>query len=166
MRDSAFDEFSAREPYFAVLTHPKFLRANLTPAREREFFGTGEALVDWMFAIIEAGLVPEFAPVSMLEYGCGLGRLAIPLARRAGSVTAIDRSPVMLDIARREAERRGARPHRVRRSRRVRLRSPGSSTWSSAITCCSGSARRQGLALVRELVDRISPGGVGMFQWP
>jgi len=106
--DPVFDAFAAREPYFAVVTDPRFLRANLTAAHEREFFATGEALVDRLFAIIEAGLVPGFAPVSMLEYGCGLGRLAIPLSRRPGSVTAIDRSPVMLELARREAERRGA----------------------------------------------------------
>ena len=51
-------------------------------------------------------LSPRVAPMSILEYGCGLGRLALPLARRPGSVTAVDRSPVMLDLARREAERR------------------------------------------------------------
>ena len=105
---SAFDDFAAREPYFAVVTSPRFLRANLTPEHEREFFASGEALVDRMFAIIEAGLAPKFAPVAMLEYGCGVGRLAIPLSRRPGSVTAVDRSGVMLDVARREAERRGA----------------------------------------------------------
>src|SRR5262245_27950057 len=105
--DPVFDAFAAREPYFAVVTDPRFLRANLTAAHEREFFATGEALVNRLFAIIDAGLAPGFAPVSMLEYGCGLGRLAIPLSRRPGSVTAIDRSPVMLDLARREAVRRG-----------------------------------------------------------
>ena len=164
MRDSAFDQFSAREPYFAVLTDPRFLRANLTPAREREFFATGEVLVDWMFEIIEAGLVPGFAPVAMLEYGCGPGRLAIPLSRRAGSVTAIDRSPAMLDVARGEAERRGAghiafdAPDAFRaQSRKFDL-----------VVCyhvLQRLPRRQGLSLVRALVDRISPGGVGVFQW-
>ena len=49
--DAAFDGFAAREPYFAVVTDPKFLRANLTPAHEREFFATGETLVDRMFAM-------------------------------------------------------------------------------------------------------------------
>jgi 2-polyprenyl-3-methyl-5-hydroxy-6-metoxy-1,4-benzoquinol methylase len=164
MRESAFDEFSAREPYFAALTDPRFLRANLTPAHEREFFGTGEALVDWMFAIIEAGLVPGFAPVAMLEYGCGPGRLAIPLSRRAGSVTAIDRSPPMLEIARREAERRGAghiafdTPDAFRaQSRKFDL-----------VVCyhvLQRLPRREGLSLVEELVNRIGPGGVGVFQW-
>jgi 2-polyprenyl-3-methyl-5-hydroxy-6-metoxy-1,4-benzoquinol methylase len=164
-RDSAFDEFAAREPYFAVVTDPRFLRANLTPAHEREFFATGEALVDRMFAIIEAGLVPGFAPVSMLEYGCGPGRLAIPLSRRPGSVTAIDRSPVMLDVARREAERRGA-GHIAFEA----LDAFQATSRKFDLVVCFHVLQRlpkhQGLSLVRSLVDRISPGGVGVFQWP
>ena len=36
-----------------------------------------------MFTIIDRRLSPHFAPMSILEYGCGVGRLALPLARRA-----------------------------------------------------------------------------------
>ena len=36
------------EPYFTVLTDPKFLRANLTDEARREFFAGGETLVDFM----------------------------------------------------------------------------------------------------------------------
>jgi 2-polyprenyl-3-methyl-5-hydroxy-6-metoxy-1,4-benzoquinol methylase len=163
--DGAFNAFAAREPYFAVVTDPKFLSANLTAAHEREFFATGEALVDRMFAIIEAGLLPGFAPVSMLEYGCGLGRLAIPLSRRPGSVTAIDRSPVMLEHARREAERRGAG--------HIGFDTPdafhATSRKFDLVLCyhvLQRLPRHQGRRLLQALVDRMSPGGVGVFQWP
>src|SRR5260221_7159324 len=92
--DPRWEAYAAREPYFAVLTDPKFLRANLTPDREREFFDSGEALVTLALRMIEP-LAPIFTPRSVLEYGCGAGRLAIPLARRPGAVTAVDRSPAM-----------------------------------------------------------------------
>src|SRR5215468_1168138 len=105
--ESRFDAFAAREPYFAVDTDPRFLRANLTPEHEREFFASGESLVAWMLGVIDAGLAPQFAPMSVLEYGCGIGRLALPLARRPGTVVAVDRSPAMLNLARAEAARRG-----------------------------------------------------------
>src|SRR5262245_60880221 len=88
--DPRWEAFAAREPYFAVLAAPKFLRANLTPDREREFFAGGEALVDSVFRVIEQ-FSPGFSPMTTLEYGCGPGRLAIPLARRPGAVTAVDR---------------------------------------------------------------------------
>src|SRR5436190_8102909 len=97
------------EPYFTVLTDSKFLRANLTGAARREFFAGGEALVDFMWRTIQLRLAPDFAPTAILEYGCGAGRLALPLARRAarraGTVTAVDRSPEMIAAARAEAAR-------------------------------------------------------------
>ena len=89
--DPRWEAFARREPYFAVLTADRFLRANLTAEREREFFESGEEYVSWMLRLIGEHLVPEFAPMSTLEYGCGVGRLAIPFARRAGRVTAVDK---------------------------------------------------------------------------
>jgi SAM-dependent methyltransferase len=163
--DPRWEAFAAREPYFAVLTDPKFLRANLTPGHEREFFASGEAVVSWMLAVIDAGLSPQFAPMSILEYGCGLGRLALPLARRPGSVTAVDRSPVMLDLARREAERRGlehiafAAPDAVFAAPRT----------FDLVVCYHVLQRLKppdGMALVRRLIGLIGPGGVGVIQWP
>ena len=67
----------------------------------------------------------------------------------------------------REAERRGARAHRVRVPNRPAVRErPRDSTSSSAITCCSGCARGDAMALLGRLSALIAPGGVGVFQWP
>lgn len=41
---------------------------------------------------------------TILDLGCGHGRFAIPLAKRGFTVTCVDISPVMLDIARKKAE--------------------------------------------------------------
>src|SRR5262249_58172211 len=99
------------ERYSTVLTVQKFLRANLTDDSRREFFASGEALIDFMWRTIQLRLAPDFAPTAILEYGCGAGRLAIPLARRAarraGQVTAVDRSPDMIAAARAEAAAHG-----------------------------------------------------------
>jgi SAM-dependent methyltransferase len=85
------------EPYFTVLTDPRFLRANLTEESRAEFFRSGDALVDFLVRTIQLRLAPDFAPTAILDYGCGPGRLAVPLARlaarRGGTVTAVDRSP-------------------------------------------------------------------------
>ena len=64
--DPRWEAFAAREPYFAVLTDPRFLRANLTPDHEREFFDSGEALVTLALRMIEP-LAPIFTPRSVLE---------------------------------------------------------------------------------------------------
>jgi SAM-dependent methyltransferase len=163
--DPAWEAFAAREPYFAVLTAPAFLRANLTPEHRREFFASGEKYVHWLLHLINQHLVPEFAPMSTLEYGCGVGRLAIPFARRPGRVTAVDRSPTMLNLAREEAKREGIAhidfltPEQLfRDSRKFDL-----------INCYGVFQRLEpgaGLALLRQLVAILGTGGIGVFQFP
>ena len=163
--DPRWERFAAREPHFAVLTDPRFLRANLTPAHEREFFASGETLVTWMLGVIDAALVPQFAPMSTLEYGCGLGRLALPFGQRPGSVTAVDRSPVMLDHARREAGRRGL-GHVVFQTPAQLFQSPRTFDLVVCYHLLQRLERQDALALVRRLIGLIGPGGVGVFQWP
>ena len=167
--DPHWERFAAREPYFAVLTAPEFLRANLTPERRRAFFESGDALVASMFRAIELQLSPYFNPSAILEYGCGVGRLAIPLARRAarnaGSVTAVDRSPAMLEAARREAGEHGVA--------NVQFRTPtelfsGSQAFDF-ITCYFVLQRLppdEGLPLLAGLLSRLTPKGVGVFHVP
>jgi 2-polyprenyl-3-methyl-5-hydroxy-6-metoxy-1,4-benzoquinol methylase len=163
--DPRWEAFAAREPYFAVMTAPRFLRANLTPDREREFFAGGEQYVEWLVRLIGERLVPEFAPMSTLEYGCGVGRLAIPFARRAGAVTAVDRSPVMLETARRESERRDAA--------HIEFQTPKELFATGRrfeLVNCYGVLQRmppaEGLVLLRRLADLIGAGGVGVFHFP
>ncbi len=92
-----------REPYFAVLTDPRFLRCNLDENRRREFFASGEADVDRLLATIEQTLGRSFSPRSALDFGCGVGRLTLPLARRVERVAGCDISPDMVAEASRNA---------------------------------------------------------------
>lgn len=163
--DPRWEAFALREPYFAVLTDPRFLRANLTPEHEREFFASGEAVVSWMLGVIDAGLSPQFAPMSVLEYGCGPGRLALPLARRPGSVTAVDRSPVMLDLARREAERHGL-GHIVFQTPAQLFAVPRTFDLVVCYQVLQRLPSHEATALLNRLLGLVGPGGVAVFQWP
>jgi SAM-dependent methyltransferase len=163
--DARFDHFAAREPLFSILTDPKFLRDRLTPDAEREFFASGDAVVAWMLGVIDAGLVPQFAPMSILEYGCGIGRLALPLGRCPGSVTAVVRSPAMLQQAKQEADRRSLG--------HIAFQTPAelfaSGRAFDLVVCyhvLQRLRRRDALGLMRQLLALVGPGGVGVFQWP
>jgi len=162
--DRKWEAFAEREPFFAVFTDPKFLSANRTANQEREFFDSGELLVDSIFHTIRKRLASDFTPESVLEYGCGPGRLAIPFARHTGSVTAVDRSPSMLAAARHEAAKQNV----------------GNIHFKTAVEFAASSRKfdlvnsyllfqrllpARGLALFRELLGRIGAGGVGVFHF-
>jgi SAM-dependent methyltransferase len=51
----------------------------------------------------EADFVERHGPKSVLDAGCGTGRVARELARRGLEVTGVDLDPRMLDVARRKA---------------------------------------------------------------
>ena len=51
----------------------------------------------------EASFVMRYRPRSVLDAGCGTGRVAIELARRGVAVTGVDLDDRMLDAARRKA---------------------------------------------------------------
>ncbi len=167
--DPAFDQFVQREPFFVVVPAPEYRAAVLTDAARLKFFRDGNAIVQALVRTIELRLAPHFAPTSILEYGCGIGRLALPLARLAarkgGSVTAVDTSPAMLAHARTTAA-----THAI-----------DNITFTDPETVATGSRRfdfilcyavlqrlrsADGIAVVDRLMRLLLPGGIVALQFP
>ena len=160
-----WDRFAAREPYFAVLTEPRFLRARFDGATEATFFETGDEFVSDLYGTVLASVAQHFAPLSVLEYGCGVGRLVIPFARRAEKVTGVDISPAMLKTARHHVDRSGVRNVDLltvddfeRDSRTFDL--------VNCFLVFQRLRRAEGVALLRKLAKRVTEGGVGVFHLP
>ena len=89
-----WNTFGETEPYFAVLTHDRFLSEQMSDADREAFFAFGEADVAQIFDLI------DFAPKSALDFGCGVGRLTRALAKRVDHVAGVDAAESMLRIAR------------------------------------------------------------------
>lgn len=159
-----WDELARREPYFAVLTDPGFLRENLDDARRKAFFASGEADVERLFAAIEQGLSGPFSPETALDFGSGVGRLTVPLARRVPAVTGCDISPRMVEEARKNASE---------------LNAPNA-TFVTSLDELSGARFdlvcslivfqhipvREGMATLRQLLRLLAPGGVAAIHLP
>lgn len=93
--DREWEKWGKNDPYFAVLTGPQYRSGNLTPERKREFFQLGE---ERFKGILEACLriEPGFQPRRALEFGCGVGRLLLPMARICEQAVGVDISDSML----------------------------------------------------------------------
>lgn len=74
-----------------------------TPEGLEAFFRSGQEYVDGIVTDL-AGRLPQ--KHAALDFGCGIGRLAIPLAGHFERVTAVDISPTMLDRLRANCEAR------------------------------------------------------------
>jgi SAM-dependent methyltransferase len=102
--DADWEHFGATEPYWSVLADDKFKLAQLTPEAIGKFYDSGEQNVTWILGKVRAHIEREFEPRSGLDFGCGVGRLAIPLARRCPKVVGVDVSPSMLAKAKARCE--------------------------------------------------------------
>src|SRR5688500_9601942 len=158
MADS-WSSFAAREPYFAVLTQQRFLRANFDRDAENAFFASGEALVARIFGVIRAHVAAKGA-LTVLEYGCGPGRLLIPFARRANLATGVDVAPAMLDAARKHA------PDAELLTVEQFEADPRQFDIVNCYLVLQRLAPSEGLELVRRLANRVRAGGAGVFQVP
>ncbi len=92
--DRNWEIWGERDPYYAVLTKPRF-RSEAIEAHKSEFFASGGAYITDMLALLER----HFGALHRdraLDFGCGVGRLTLPLADAFASVVGLDVSPAML----------------------------------------------------------------------
>lgn len=105
--DESWREFGRSDPYFGVLSTDRYRVANLDEAALKEFFASGDAHIARVFDIIDRHLDVQTPAGDALDFGCGVGRLVLPLARRFRSVTGIDISDAYIAEAVRNRDRSG-----------------------------------------------------------
>ena len=101
-----WEYFGKNDPYFAVATYDKFKSENLTEELKDDFFQLGKDQVDKLWSEIESAF-GEFSPKRALDFGCGVGRIVVPMAGKADHVTGVDISEHMIGEAVRNCENRG-----------------------------------------------------------
>ena len=159
--DADWERFGRAEPYYGVYFNPRFRRENLTAERLDEFFESGEEHVRALWAAIDRQLVPDFAPRRALDFGCGVGRLLVPLARRCDEVVGVDVSPAMIDEARRNLSTRGLDNVRLIRCDDSLAEAGRDFDFVHSFIVLQHVPRPRGERLIGRLIDALGEGGVG-----
>jgi SAM-dependent methyltransferase len=161
----AWESLGNDRPFHSVLTQDRYLPSQFSDAAA-EFWQSGEVEA-WDLAGHLAGLgLVRLEDAVALEFGCGVGRVAIPLAAIARSVIAYDISERHLEFARKRAAALGRanmqiiaiggglpadfEPCDVFYSRLVLQHSPPPIIGE----------------VIRRLIRSLKQGGVGVFQVP
>jgi len=97
--DADWRQLGDSQPYWGVLSHPDFLRENITPEGIENFYLSGRQYIDQMIQTL-VKLTGEKPSGPALDFGCGVGRLAEAMAEHVPT-TGLDISPGMLELARR-----------------------------------------------------------------
>jgi ubiquinone/menaquinone biosynthesis C-methylase UbiE len=129
------------------------------------FFQTGTQHVELLFATVRQRLDAHFAPRSVLDFGCGVGRMLLPLAERCERAVGVDVSETMLAEAREHCGRRGLSNVRLVRSDGDDLSSLGTFDLVHSFIVLQHISPARGEAILRELVGVLNPGGVGVLHF-
>jgi SAM-dependent methyltransferase len=148
-------------PYFGVLSDPKFLNVNLTDESIREFFSSGARHIEHVYDVIRAHVQPDFQPTRVLDYGCGVGRLLIPLAQRSGTTVGVDISPGMLEQARENCRKFNAGSVRLLHVDEIESLEPVGFDLVHSFIVFQHIPVARGELILRRLIALIAEGGVG-----
>lgn len=91
-----WENIGETEPFNGVLTHERFLRANLTPETLEEFYRYGRQDVEYLLHRLSQLYPGMPRPTTVLDFGCGVGRLTRAMCALPAQVTGVDCSAGML----------------------------------------------------------------------
>ena len=107
----------------------------------------------------------DFAPRSVLDFGCGVGRMLLPLAARCQRAVGVDVSESMLAEAGEHCRRRGLSNVDLVRSDGDDLSSLGTFDLVHSFIVFQHISPDRGEATLRELGRVLNPGGVGVLHF-
>lgn len=154
--DRAWRRWGEVDPYFAVLSDRRY-RADQLAANRTAFFETGDAYVVDRLAHAQE----QFgftARGRALDFGCGVGRLTLPLADRFEAVTGLDVAPAMLEEARFNAAGRSNIDFVLSDDRLANA--PGRYDLVISLMVLQHIPVERGMRILAMLLDRVMPGGV------
>ncbi|AGX88348.1 class I SAM-dependent methyltransferase [Candidatus Symbiobacter mobilis] len=162
--DSEWEQWGQRDPYYGVITHPKFRRDNFDETARSEFFESGQCHVQHILATCRQQIDSTFKPSRILDFGCGVGRLLIAFSAQAVQVVGLDVSDSMLSEARRNCEEIGVRNVVLIKSDDDLTLLEGTFDMIHSTIVFQHIQPQRGLRLFARLLGYLAPSGIGTIQ--
>lgn len=163
--DRNWEEFGRQDPYYGVITHEKYRQVNLTEANKREFFASGETHMATVLHRVRQHLDADFVVKKALYFGCGVGRLLIPLARIAEEVTGVDVSDAMLEESRKNCAAQSVRNVRLLKSDDALSLLGGTYDFIHSFIVFQHIPVQRGERIFARLLTLLEPGGVAVLHF-
>jgi 2-polyprenyl-3-methyl-5-hydroxy-6-metoxy-1,4-benzoquinol methylase len=158
-----WEALARREPHYAVITDERFLAERLDEEALQRFFASGEGDVAHLFSLAEGYAGQPLKPEIALDFGCGVGRLTLALAHRAGRVIGVDAAPTMLAIAARHRDTAGL--DNVELVASLDGIDDSSIDFICSLIVFQHIPVRAGEQILRQLLAHLRPGGVAALHF-
>ncbi len=161
--DSDWRKWGETDPYFGVVSYDEFKSDRIAGNRDR-FFATGRREIDIVMRDVNAHY-GEVARRRALDFGSGVGRLALPLAELYDEVVGVDISAAMIAEARENCLDGGVRNADFVLSDDSLTRVTGSFDLVHSYIVLQHIPVERGLALTAQMLARLAPGGVACLHY-
>ncbi|MFZ0889517.1 MAG: class I SAM-dependent methyltransferase [Candidatus Binataceae bacterium] len=162
--DQSWEWYGSNDPYFGNIASPgnepwsqRYHPEGLTAELRAEFFASGKRHMARVFDTIHAHVDPAFRASRILDFGCGVGRLLVPLSEACEEIVGVDVSASMLAEARRNCPK----------ARLIKLGELGDDERFDLIhsqTVFQHIPVAQGEKIIAHLLRHLAPGGVAALQ--
>lgn len=160
-----WEEYGKQNAYYAVLTEEKYRDQNLNESVLADFFASGEEHATRVWTEIETHLTADFRPRRGLDFGCGVGRLTIPLARRCGEIIGVDIAENMLVEARRNCERQNIANAEFVKGDDDLSRLAGEFDFIHSFIVFQHIKPELGLKIAEKMIQSLATGGIGVLHF-
>lgn len=157
--DRDWEKWGATDPYFGVYSRERFRTETMTTEARDEFFGSGNQHVENIMRDLRRAFGDDVAPTSALDFGSGVGRLVIPLARRTERVTGVDISESMIAEAERNCAEAQVSNATFVESDDTLSRVQGTYDLVHSYIVLQHISWKRGRIILQALADHVSPGG-------
>jgi trans-aconitate methyltransferase len=149
------------DPYLSTVKTLDPYKLDPTLGRDIDgYFESGRRYLSDLFEAIELHVAPNFRPRVAVDFGCSVGRVAIPLASRCESVIGLDVSTDALSEAQENATRLGMTNGRWLASDDDLSRITESVDFFHTYNVLQHMPVERGLHVVRRALERLAPSGV------
>lgn len=164
--DTDWQHIALTHPYYGVLRDATFRESQLSDEQRAVFFDSGQSHMNMVLNQCTRFFGDDWLKGSALDFGCGVGRLTVPLSRHFTQVVGLDVAPAMLNEAQRSA--------RCLDAQNVR--------WLLADDALSAIdlmhfdfmlsfivfqhiPEARGQKILKRLLQQLAPGGIGVFHF-
>ena len=161
--DDDWAVIAATEPYWGVLSTEAF-RGDLNDAARAAFFQSGADQIGALLGFVKQHLDPAFVADRVLDFGCGVGRLLLPLARAASEAVGVDIAPHMVALCRANLLAAGVHNATVVPGDDTLSRVTGRFNLVNSLIVLQHIPPERGYRLLARLLDLLEIGGVASIQ--
>ena len=163
--DTDWDKWGEIDPYFGVLSSDEYRSANLNEELEAKFFRSGDDYIARTLDTVRSRLDPDFQAGRSLDFGCGVGRLVIPLAGLSREVVGVDVSDHMLAEASANCQKRSIENVSFVKSDDGLTQLTGTFDLIHSCLVLQHIAEKRGMRLIEAMLRHLEPGGVVAIQF-